>query len=144
MNTPAKPHPRAMMFGVFDGLHEGHRHMISQALALSSHLTIVLAKDETVENLKHKTPRNSYEKRASAILKFNPKISVVEGDIILGSWTALKNQKPDVVFLGYDQQKIAAELSKLNIQNASDIKLVFLEPYKPDIYKSSLLRDKNK
>lgn len=131
---PEKPHyKKALVFGVFDGLHEGHRHFLSQALTLCDELIVVVAQSETVQTLKGHAPKYSYKERRSAITAFKDTLTIVPGDFVLGSWSAIHTHKPDVVFLGYDQYSIAEELKKMAIP------MVFLESHYPETYKSSLL-----
>jgi len=125
---------RGMAFGVFDGLHEGHKYFLSEALKLCDELVVVVTPDEAVATLKGHLPQQRYKERVVAITAFNPILKVVEGDLALGEWTVLKNHKPDNVMLGYDQEKLMREIRLLNIP----YKLI--PPHKPDIYKSSLLK----
>ena len=118
---------------MFDGLHEGHRYFLSQAKALCDELVVVVTRDETAGRLKARTPKQSFEDRAGAIGEFDPLFKVVPGDATLGEWKVVKEHRPDMVFLGYDQKAIAPELEKLRIP------FTFLDPYHPEKYKSSLL-----
>jgi cytidyltransferase-like protein len=129
-----------MVFGVFDGLHEGHREFLRQAIEKTAersakdwHLVVVLTTDEVSEQLKKRRPKKSYVERAADLFEFNPQLAIVEGDTLIGSWNVLKEHRPDIVFLGYDQQAIAAELKKLGVSHE------FLKPFKPETFKSSLM-----
>ena len=44
---------KVMAVGVFDLLHAGHLHYLEQAKSLGSHLTVVVAHDDTVRIRKH-------------------------------------------------------------------------------------------
>ncbi len=125
---------KAIVFGVFDGLHEGHKYFLRQAAAKCDELTVVVTVPEIVQALKSRTPKHSYADRVAAIQVFDPKLKIVPSDAVLGEWSVLENLRPDIIFLGYDQKAIALELEKMAFP------FTFLEPYEPEVYKSSLLR----
>ena len=122
-----------MVFGVFDGLHEGHKDFLRQALRRCERLIVVLTVPEVVQDLKGKAPKYTYDERASALAAFNAELVVVPSHARLHSWEVLRTNRPDIVFLGYDQQAIAGELEKLGVR------FEFLEAHRPDKFKSSLL-----
>lgn len=122
-----------IVFGVFDGLHEGHKHFLKEASGISDELVVVLTPPETSLLLKGRLPRHSYEEREKAIKEFNPRITVVPGDTKPGSWSVLRNRKSCTIILGYDQEGIAKEMEKMGVS------FVSTKPHRPDIYKSSLL-----
>ena len=55
---------RVLVGGVFDILHVGHIHFLSQAKALGDELIVIVAHDETVRRQKRREPVNSAEDRA--------------------------------------------------------------------------------
>ncbi|MBX9765278.1 adenylyltransferase/cytidyltransferase family protein [Patescibacteria group bacterium] len=123
----------ALVFGVFDGFHDGHKFFLAEALKRTDELLVVVAPDRAVETLKGKKPRIPFVERARAVSEYDNRIRVLEGDDEQGSWKVLKNAQPDVVFLGYDQTAIADELKKMKIR------FDFIESHDPHIHKSSLL-----
>ena len=125
-----------MVFGVFDGLHEGHRYFLSEAARRCERLIVVLTLPETAEKLKGRTPRYSFAERAEALLAFNPALSIVPSDSALGAWNVLEAEHPDHVFLGYDQEALAQELMRKSIPATS------LPAHFPERYKSGLLNAK--
>lgn len=127
---------RGMVFGVFDGLHQGHRYFLSKAALRCRELIVVISKSHVVRRLKSRNPRYNFQTRARTISAFNPKLVIVAGDDKLGSWSVLKKYRPDVVFLGYDQQALGVELAKRRVR------CIFLRAHKPHIYKSSILHSK--
>lgn len=122
-----------MVFGVFDGLHPGHKYFLEQAQKKCDKLIVVITHDDIVKILKNHKPKYSFTKRLSAIEKFNKNFIVMQGDENLGNWSAIKRHKPNIVFLGHDQIKISKELEKMKIH------YIFLDSYNPKQYKSSLL-----
>lgn len=128
---------KGLVFGVFDGLHEGHRHFLNDAKARCDELVVVLARDEIVRLLKNRSPENGLDARTEALSSFDPELHVIPGDTVLGSWGVLERERPDIIFLGYDQSAIAAELKRL------DIAIQSLSPFQPEIFKSGLLRNRH-
>lgn len=126
-------HKKGMVFGVFDGLHEGHKHFLSEAAKNCDKLVVVAAPSETVLKLKGRAPKRDFKERAEAIAAFNPKFLVVSGDTALGAWGVLEKHRPDMVFLGYDQDGIAREFEQRGVP------FTILPSYFPERYKSELL-----
>jgi cytidyltransferase-like protein len=121
------------VFGVFDGLHDGHKYLLTEAAKQCEKLIVVVTAPEAVLHLKGHLPRYEYAERAAAIRAFNSKLKVILGDRTLGQWTALKKYVPEIVLLGHDQQAIAEELIKLRIY------FIFLDSYHPEKHKSSII-----
>lgn len=122
-----------VVFGVFDGLHEGHRYFLTEAAKRCEKLIVAVTTSEAVLHLKGHLPRYEQGERITAIQAFNPKLEVVQGDKILGKWTVLKKYTPEIVLLGHDQQAIAEELTKLNTP------FIFLDSHHPEKHKSSII-----
>ena len=127
-----------MVFGVFDGLHEGHQYFLSQAEKECRELIVVLTRPETTIYFKGKAPVHTYEKRMADIELFNPKLEIIQGDKTPGAWEVIKEYKPDIIFLGYDQEKIAQELKRINIPH------IFISAHFPERYKSRILNKRIK
>jgi cytidyltransferase-like protein len=127
----------AMVFGVFDGFHPGHAHFLNQAIKRCDKLIVVVTLTEIVQLLKKKTPKYSFKERVDAIAKFNPSLTVIPGDSVLGTWKVFADYTPDIVFLGYDQFGIEKEIQTLKRP------YLFLTDYQPDKYRSSLLNKNN-
>lgn len=123
----------AIVFGVFDGFHEGHKFFLKEALKRTDELLVVVAPDVAVLKLKGKNPRAPFLERARAVSDFDNRIRTIQGDEEEGSWRVLKNAQPDIVFLGYDQTAIADELKKMKVR------FDFIESHEPHMYKSSKL-----
>lgn len=131
---------KVIVFGTFDIFHEGHRNFLKQARAHGDFLRVVVARDVTVIRVKGRAPRYSEQARVDAIRK-----SGLANEVVLGSladrYKVVQDYKPDIICLGYDQKQSVAELrGKLNETGLSRAKIVRLESYKPEKYKSSLLR----
>lgn len=126
-----------MVFGVFDGLHEGHRHFIREASARCKELIVVVAPDAVVQKLKNRIPRETISARMKGIQNIDPTLTVISGDDEEGAWSVLEKHHPDYIFLGYDQHALAGAL------RARGIPLTLLSPHKPDVHKSSILKNRS-
>jgi FAD synthetase len=128
-----------MAFGTFDVFHAGHEHFLREAKTLGDELIVVLAKDNTVKNVKGEYPENNEKKRLEKL-----KNTGIAHKVVLGSeddkYKAIKKYKPHIIVLGYDQFVFTYTLNKLIIDEEMNTKIVRLDPYEPDIYKSSLIK----
>ena len=129
-----------MVFGVFDGLHEGHRWFLRTAVEHGDKLIVVAARDETVRLLKKKNPVQSEAERLQA-LGLVPEIShAVLGDAEMGSYKVLKKHQPDVICLGYDQQALGDDLAiRMKNNEIPRSRLVRIKAHEAHRYHSSLL-----
>lgn len=128
-----------MIFGVFDGLHDGHRAMLTEARTHANRIVVVLPSDTAIFDLKGKNARLSWKERAKALWQSELVDDVVRGDEILGTYSAIDLIKPDMILLGYDQTELATDLAAYLKSDGSSIPLITLSAFKPDRYKSSLL-----
>lgn len=133
MTQKTPPYQTGVVFGVFDGLHDGHKYFLTEAARHCEKIIVVVTASEAVLHLKGHLPRYEYGERVAAIRAFNPKLKVVQGDRTLGKWTAIKKYAPEIVLLGHDQQAIAEELVKLHIR------FIFLDSHHPEKHKSSII-----
>lgn len=101
-----------MVFGVFDGLHEGHRAFLKDAKQCGDYLIVVLAQDHIVEHLKGRLPRLDLSDRFEHLRRADHVDAVLVGDSEPNSWNVLDLHRPHVVALGYDQELLKAELEK--------------------------------
>ena len=127
-----------MAFGTFDLFHPGHISFLKQAKKYGD-LTVVIARDRTVKQVKGKLPYSTEKQRRRAV-----KSSAVADKIIPGSLTdkyaAIKKYRPDVIALGYDQKFFVAELKSELKKIKLNTKIIRLKPFKPKKYKSSILK----
>lgn len=122
-----------MVFGVFDNLHEGHKHFLARAQEDCDELYVAVAQDSVVESLKGKKPRQNISERMTALEAYDRSLNVVGGDTELGTWKVLRNTRPDIVFVGYDQEAIGSEVKALSIP------VTVISAHEPETYKSSFL-----
>lgn len=131
---------RVMVFGVFDGLHGGHRAFLRAAKKRGTELIVVIARDEVVRLLKNKTPRFSEGARGRAIRVSGLADRVVLGDEKQGTYSMISRYAPDIICLGYDQKALAADVQmRIRTHALPRMHIVRLRPHRPDRLKSSLL-----
>jgi cytidyltransferase-like protein len=132
-----KTHPKkVMVFGTFDLIHPGHVHFLEQAKKLGDTLTVVIARDETVLKVKGHLPIHSAQERQSLV----EKLGIASKVLIGGSgdkFQVVRDESPQIIALGYDQQSIVEDLEKKVGERVQIVRLVGL---KPDQYKSSKLK----
>ena len=128
-----------LLFGAFDGLHDGHRAMLKEARGHADHIIVALPPDNVISELKGKKARFSWKQRAKALWESKLVDDVVRGDEMLSMYSAIDTKNPDVIFVGYDQNDLAADLASYLANDGKTTPIVTLSPYKPDRYKSSLM-----
>ncbi len=130
---------KVIAFGTFDHFHAGHESYLKQAKALGDSLVVIIARDKTVEQIKGRRPDHPEKKRLISV-----KNSRVADKVVLGKvgdkYEVLRKFKPDVIALGYDQFAFTFRLEKFLIDHKMNTKIVRMNPYRPTLYKTSLIR----
>lgn len=127
-----------MVFGTFDGLHEGHLDFFKQARQYGDFLVAAVGRDSNIKKLKRVPKKNEQERLAD--LK---KCTLVD-QALLGReddpYKIIEDINPDVICLGYDQKFFADDLeSELKKRGLEKIKVYRLKSYKPEQFHSSIL-----
>ncbi len=130
---------KVMVFGVFDGIHDGHRFFLNEASYYGTELTIVVTLDDTVKWLKEKSPVYTLQERIRALEKEYPRATVIPGDNKSNVWNVIKDNVPDVIVLGYDQRRMENALFDMQLKYDFEIKRVEKD-FKGKTLHSSLLR----
>lgn len=125
-----------MVFGTFDIIHPGHLYLFSEAKKLGDHLTVIVARDQTVSEVKGRIAQNDETIRLKNIIDLKIADKVILGNIT-DKYQVIREEEPDIIALGYDQRAFVDELT--NVLD-SRTKIVRLKPFKEEIYKSSKLR----
>lgn len=99
-----------MVFGTFDGVHEGHRTFFGEARRHGDYLVAVVAQDHIVQYLKGYLPEINLAERFENIKKEDGVDEVIVGDMEIGTWEVVKKYKPDVIAIGYDQHALRENL----------------------------------
>ena len=97
--------------GVFDILHVGHLDFLRRAKEFGDELVVVVANDETVKNIKGRSPVNPSQDRLEVIKA----LRIVDDAIVGHSDDMLKTVKevcPDIIVLGPDQNFEEEDLNK--------------------------------
>jgi len=121
---------KILAFGTFDPLHKGHENFLQQAKKLG-YLVVVVSHKDKIKLEKNRDPREEDAERVTKVKELN-----IADEVILGEsgneFNILQKIKPDIIALGYDQ-KIPEPLKN----KVKKYKIITLEPFKPEIFKSS-------
>ena len=128
-------------FGTYDILHPGHLDFFRQAKQHGDVLIAVVARDQNVVRIKGKQPVHSEEKRRVRV-ETVPDVDVA----VLGNsddpYRIIEEWRPDVLCLGYDQHSdftkgLEEELERRHLHPP----IFRLQPFHPEIYKSSKIKN---
>ena len=125
---------RVMAVGVFDLLHAGHLHYLEQAKALGTHLTVVVAHDDTVRNRKHE-PVTNHDLRRRMVQGLKPVDEAIVGNSPdVSIFEILPVVNPEIIALGYDQEHAEDSIrQKLNDLGYGAIKVTRVEGLSDDL-----------
>jgi len=129
--------------GVFDIIHPGHIHTLNAAKALGGVLVVAIATDKTAEKMKKRTPLHNQELRRELVscLSMVDKAIVGHEDDI---FQTVKEVKPDIIVLGYDQvhqeKFISDGCKRINL----DVEIVRLESPVPHLSSSEIEKEYGK
>ena len=123
--------------GVFDIIHPGHIHTLNAAKALADVLVVAIATDKTAQKMKKRPPLHNQELRRELVSYLSMvDVAIVghEEDI----FQTVKEVKPDIIVLGYDQihqeKFIDDGCKRINL----DIEIVRLQSPVPDLSSSEI------
>jgi len=128
-----------MCFGSFDVLHPGHIFFLKSAKSLGDKLIVVIALDSTIQEVKGITPKYNERERVENVrdLKIADRVMLgYEAD----KYEVVEEINPDIIALGYDQDGFADKLKEEMEKRNMNPKIVRLDSYKEEHYKSSKLR----
>jgi len=116
---------KVIVFGTFDELHDGHIHILKEAKEYGEFLVAVVALDATICALGNKKAKRNETERLENLKKLK-----LADKVLLGCfddhYRAIREEKPDIVALGYDQKIFVDELAD-NIPETT--RIVRLSPY---------------
>jgi len=121
---------RVMATGVFDILHLGHIRYLEEAKSFGDELVVVVAHDETVKKRKHTPimPQEMRRKIVESLKCVDKAVNGKEGDML----DIVKEIRPDVIALGYDQRFDEKKLEEQLKKNGLDVKVVRCSHYTED------------
>lgn len=126
---------RVMATGVFDILHMGHIHYLSESKKLGDELLVVVARDSTAHR-NGKNPLFDENSRLELVNELKPVDSAIlghEGDIFR---TVLEN-KPNIITLGYDQTFDAAKIEEKCRELGLDTRVIRISRFDGKRFQSS-------
>ena len=129
---------KVMVFGTFDGIHDGHRAFLREAKHHGDYLIAVVTPDYVAAHLKGKKPRADVEKRIR-MLEDEGVDKAVEGDDELETWNVVKKYQPEIIALGYDQQALKESIEANLISFSWHPEITMLGAHQPEKYHNSLL-----
>ena len=128
-----------LVFGTFDHIHPGHEFFLEQAAKQGKCLIVVVARDRFVTQYKNKIPLHSETKRLG-IIKNHPLVhDAFLADQEIGTYSVLKQAKPDLICLGHDQNALEENLKAWLKKNHMKIPIRRLPAFKREHYSSTIL-----
>lgn len=134
---------KIMVFGTFDGLHDGHFNFFKQARKMSAKpfLIVSVARDRNVFKIKGKFPLFN-EKKRMFLVKECKLVDKVVFSGVKNHIPHIIKESPDIIALGYDQKAYVKNLKKDLKNKGIIVKIARLKPFKENIYKNNLLKIK--
>ena len=114
---------RVMATGVFDIIHLGHLHYLEESKRLGDELVVVVATDPTVRKRKHE-PITPQKMRCELVASLKPVDRAVLGKEGGDIFEIVKEVKPDIITLGYDQPFDQHNLEKALAKRGLRVKVV--------------------
>jgi FAD synthetase len=134
---------KIMVFGVFDLLHPGHISFLNQAKKLGNFLIVSVARDVNVKRIKGKRPVFDEKKRMAHVKQLKIARKIVLGGL-KDPWPHIMREKPDLIALGYDQGSFVGNLPEELRKHKLKTRVIRLKSFRPDVFKSSLMKRKIK
>lgn len=129
---------KVLVFGTFDGIHDGHKYFLNEAKKLGE-LFVSVASDESIMVRKLKQPTKKSNERKKVVQSLNIAKAVSIGDRKLGTWLEIKKIKPDIIALGYDQTDLEKAIKKDKKLIGIPFELRKIKSFKPNEMHSSII-----
>jgi len=129
--------------GVFDLLHLGHVKFLEEAKKAGgrgAQLIVVVARDSTVEKTKGRKPIMPEDQRCSLVESLKVVDRAVLGYENLDIGEVIKNVKPDVIALGYDQEDIMKQVLDYVNKNKINVEVVRIRKFGETLDSSSKIK----
>lgn len=130
-----------MVFGTFDVIHPGHVYFLNEAKRREkkTYLIVSVARDANVKKIKNRLPDNNEKKRLSHIRQLKIADLVVLGAPV-DYLSHIIKYRPQILALGYDQLAYTYNLKKLLNAKGWQGKIIRLKAFKPQKFKSSIIK----
>ncbi len=133
-------------FGSFDIIHPGHLLYLKEARQLGDKLVVVIARDESVLQLKGREPIMDQEARREVVEAIKYVDKAVVGNRIAkpeDRYNILLEIKPDIIAFGYDQKVDEKDVEDWLAEHGVKTKVVRIKKHSdPEIFKSSKIKKK--
>lgn len=113
--------------GVFDLLHPGHVEFLESSKekgGLGAKLIVVVARDKTVRERKGREPVLAEHQRLELVASLKVVDKAILGHENMDMLGVLKEIKPDIISVGYDQREIKKSLLRLLKREGLPIRVV--------------------
>jgi len=113
--------------GAFDLLHYGHVYYLTNAKKAggeNAKLVVIVAKDKTVEKLKGNKPIIPEDERRALVESLKMVDEAILGFEDMDLLKVIEKVKPDVIALGYDEEKMENKLKRLIAEKNLNIEVV--------------------
>lgn len=128
-----------MILGTFDIVHHGHLNLFKQARKYGDRLVAVVARDARVKNIKSRESLYTEKERKYFLEQIRLVDKVVLGDT-KDVYKRIREIKPDVIVLGYDQMHFTDKLSEKIKEFRLKTRIVRARAYKSDTQKTGKIR----
>ena len=134
---------KVMVFGTFDGLHQGHLNLFKQARDIfpNTYLVVSVARDKNVFKIKGVRTLMK-EKGRMKLIRATGLVDKVVLSGISNHIPHILKEKPDAIALGYDQTHYVKNLKQDLKKKGLEVEIFRMKPYKKHIYKNHLLKKK--
>jgi FAD synthetase len=127
--------------GTFDLLHLGHVRYLEEAKKAGGRnaiLIVIVAKDETVQKRKGARPIMPEEHRRALVESLKVVDKAILGFKDLDILAVIEEVKPDFIAVGYDQNSIEEQVSKIVAQQKLSVQIVKISKFGKDELDSSV------
>ena len=129
---------KVLVFGTFDGLHEGHKDFFRQAKEYGD-VFVVVGRDSTILKTKKRLPKFNENDRLKAVQECQHVTEARLGNEGDNPYKVIEELGPDVICLGYDQTHFVDKLASKIVEMGLTIEIKRLKAFEPETYHSSIL-----
>ena len=129
---------KVMVFGAFDILHPGHSYFFKEAAKHGDFLIAVVARDTTIKAVKNEFPSENEQLRLKKVGKSVDRAVLGDDRDV---YKVIKDEKPDVICLGYDQKAFIDKLQEKLDTFGLKTEIMRLDAFKEHKYKSSIIKN---